>query len=41
MFDSSEGGDEKTVIDELMEWYLGKDVDRVRMVNDQRYERLV
>ena len=28
-----------TVIDELMEWYLGEGVDRVRMVNDQRYER--
>ena len=39
VFDISEGDDEMTVIDELMEWYLGEDVDRVRMVNDQRYER--
>ena len=39
MFDISEGDDEMTVIDELMEWYLGEDVDRVRMVNDPRYER--
>ena len=38
MFDISEGDDEMTVIDELMEWYLGEDVDRVRMINDQRYE---
>ena len=27
------------VIDELMEWYLDEDVERVRMVNDQQYER--
>ena len=39
VFDISEGDDEMTVIDELMEWYLGEDVDRVRMVNDRQYER--
>ena len=39
VFDISEGDDEMTLIDELMEWYLGEDVDRVRMINDQRYER--
>ena len=39
VFDISEGDDEMTVIDELMEWYLGEDVDRVRMINGQRYER--
>ena len=39
VFDISEGDDEMTVIDELMEWYLGEDVERVRMINDQRYER--
>ena len=39
VFDISDGDDEMMVIDELMEWYLGEDVDRVRMVNDQRYER--
>ena len=39
VFDISEGDDEMTVIDELMEWYLGEDVDRVRMISDQRYER--
>ena len=39
VFDISEGDDEMTVIDDLMEWYLGEDVDRIRMVNDQQYER--
>ena len=39
VFDISEGDDEMTVIDELMEWYLGENVDRVRMINDQRHER--
>ena len=39
VFDISDGDDEMMVIDELMEWYLGEDVDRVRMVNGQRYER--
>ena len=39
VFDLSEGDDEMMVIDELMEWYLGEDVERVRMVNDQGYER--
>ena len=39
MYDISEGDDEMTVIDDLMEWYLGEDVDRVRMVNDRQYER--
>ena len=39
VLDISEGDDETMVIDELMEWYLGGDVERVRMVNDQRYER--
>ena len=39
VFDISDGDDEMMVIDELMEWYLGEDVDRVRMVNNQRYER--
>ena len=38
VFDISDGDDEMMVIDELMEWYLGEDVDRVRMVNGQRYE---
>ena len=39
MFDISDGDDEMMVIDELIEWYLGEDVDRVRMVNDQYQER--
>ena len=39
MFDISEGDDEMIVIDDLMEWYLGEDVDRIRMVNDRQYER--
>ena len=39
VFDISEGDDEMTVIDELMEWYLGEDVERIRMINDQRYGR--
>ena len=39
VFDISEGDDEMMVIDELMEWYLGEDVERVRMVKDQGYER--
>ena len=39
VFDISEGDDEMIVIDDLMEWYLGEDVDRVRMVNDRQYER--
>ena len=39
VYDISEGDDEMTVIDDLMEWYLGEDVDRVRMVNDRQYER--
>ena len=39
VFDISEGDDEIMVIDELMEWYLGEDVERIRMINDQRYER--
>ena len=39
VFDISDGDDEMMVIDELMEWYLGEDVDRVRMVNNQRCER--
>ena len=39
VFDISEGDDEMMVIDELMEWYLGEDVERVRMINDQRYDR--
>ena len=38
VFDISEGDDEMTVIDELREWYLGEDVERVRMINDQSYE---
>ena len=39
VFDISEGDDEMMVIDELMEWYLGEDVERIRMINDQRCER--
>ena len=39
VFDISEGEDDTTVIDELMEWYLGEDVERVRMVNDGYHER--
>ena len=39
VFDISEGDDEMMVIDELMEWYLGEDVERIRMINDRRYER--
>ena len=39
VFDISDGDDEMLVIDELMEWYLGEDVERVRMANDQQYER--
>ena len=39
VFDISEGDDEMTVIDELMESYLGEDVDRVRMINDRSHER--
>ena len=39
VFDISEGDDEMMVIDELMEWYLGEDVEHIRMINDQRYER--
>ena len=39
VFDISEGDDEMMVIDGLMEWYLGEDVERVRMVNNQEYER--
>ena len=39
VFDISEGDDEMMVIDELMEWCLGEDVERVRMVSDQQYER--
>ena len=27
------------VIDEMMEWYLGEDVERVRVVNDHQYDR--
>ena len=39
VFDISDGDDEMMVIDELMEWYLGEDVERVRMVNNQQCER--
>ena len=39
VFDISEGDDEMVVIDDLMEWYLGEDVERVRMINDRQYER--
>ena len=40
VFDISEGDAEMMVIDELMEWYLGEeDVERISMINDQRYER--
>ena len=39
VFDISDGDDEMMVIDELMEWYLGEDVERVRTLNDQQYER--
>ena len=39
VFDISEGDDDMMVIDELMEGYLGEDVERVRMVNNQEYER--
>ena len=39
VFDISEGDDEMMVIDELMEMYLGEDVERIRVINDQRYER--
>ena len=28
------------VIHKLMEWYLGEEVERVRMINDQRYEEI-
>ena len=39
VFDLSEGDDDMTVIDELMEWYLGEEVERVRMINDGHHER--
>ena len=39
VFDISEGDDEMMVIDELMAWYLVEDVERIRMINDQRYKR--
>ena len=40
VFDISEGDEENMVIDELVEWYLGEDVERIRMINDQQYERV-
>ena len=34
VFDISEGDDEMTVIDELMEWCSGEDVEQERRIND-------
>ena len=35
----SDGDDNMMIIDELMEWCLGEEVERVRMVNDRQYGR--
>ena len=39
VFVISDGYDNMMIIDELMEWYLGEEVERVRMVNDRQYGR--